>query len=164
MAAQDQALRTNAIKVKIDKQEDESMCRMCKNREETVTHIISECSKLAQLEYKKRHDNVAGAVHWSLCETYHIKHSEQWYQHMTEPVIETESVNILWDMNIQTDHVIEHRRPDIVVIDKDKKTALLIDIAVPADARVEEKEQEKMDRYQLPRLGKGAKEVMESGN
>jgi len=124
------------------------MCRMCKNREETVTHIISECSKLAQLEYKKRHDKVAGAVHWSLCETYHIKHSEQWYQHTAEPVIETDSVKILWDMNIQTDHVIEHRRPDIVVVDKHNKRALLIDIAVPADARVEEKEQEKMDRYQ----------------
>jgi len=84
-------------------------------------------------------------VHWSLCETYHIKRSEQWYQHTTEPVIETESIKILWDMNIQTDHVMEHRRPDIVVVDKDNKRALPIDIAVPADARAEEKEQEKID-------------------
>jgi len=121
---------------------------MCKNREETVTHIIRKCSKLAQLQYKKRHNKVAAAVHWSLCETYHIKRSEQWYQHTTEPVIETESVKILWDMNIQTDHVIEHRQPDIIVVDKDNKRELLIDIAVPADARVEEKEQERMDRYQ----------------
>jgi len=81
MAAQDQALQTNAIKVKIDKQEGEAMCSMCKNREETVTHIISDCSKLAQLQYKKRHDKVTEAVHWGLCETYHIKHSEQWYHH-----------------------------------------------------------------------------------
>jgi len=28
-------------------------------------------------------------------------------------------------MNIQTDHLTEHRRPDIVVTDKDNKTALL---------------------------------------
>jgi len=48
-------------------------------------------------------------------------------------------VKILWDINIQTDHVIEHGRPDIVVIDKDNKRALLIDIAVPEDAIVEEK-------------------------
>jgi len=48
------------------KDELEAMCRMCKNREETVTHIISECSKLAQLEYKKNHDKVDGDVHWSL--------------------------------------------------------------------------------------------------
>ena len=69
----------------------------------------SDCSNLAQLEYKKRHDKVVGAVHWSLCETYDIKHSEQWHQHTTEPVIEMQSVKILWDMNIQTHHVIEHR-------------------------------------------------------
>ena len=30
MAAQDQALRTNTTKVKIDKQEGEAMCRTCK--------------------------------------------------------------------------------------------------------------------------------------
>ena len=57
-------------------------------------------------------------------------------------------MKILRDMNIQTDHVIEHRRPDIIIVDKDNKRALLIDIAVPADARVEEKEQEMRDRYQ----------------
>jgi len=34
---------------------------MCKDREETIVHLTSECSKL---EYKKRHDKVAGAVHW----------------------------------------------------------------------------------------------------
>ena len=109
---------------------------------------VSKCSKLAHLEYKKRHDKVAGAVHWSLCETYHIKDFEQWYQHTAEPVIETQRVKILWDINIQTDHVIEHRRPDIVVVDIDKMRAFLIDIAVPGDATVEEKEQEKMDRFQ----------------
>jgi len=41
MAAEDQghqALRTNTIKVKIEKQEGEAMCRMFKNREESHTH------------------------------------------------------------------------------------------------------------------------------
>jgi len=108
MAAQDQALRTNAIKVKIDKQEGEATCRMCKNREETVTHIISGCCKLVQLgegiQEEARQSRRRCHI-WSLCETYHIKRSEQWYQHTTEPVIETENVKILWDMNIQTDHV-----------------------------------------------------------
>jgi len=55
---------------------------------------------------------------------------------------------ILWVMSIQMDCMIEHRRPDIIIDDKDNKRALLIDMTVPADATVEEKEQEKMDRYQ----------------
>ena len=48
---------------------------------------------------------------------------------MAEPVIETQNVNR------QTDHVIKHRRPDIVVVE-DNKMALLIDITVPGDTRV----------------------------
>ena len=48
-------------------------------------------------------------------------------------------MKIPWVISIQTEHVIEHRQPDIVVVDKDNKRALLMDIAVPADARVEEK-------------------------
>jgi len=55
-ATQDQALGTNAIQVKIDKkQQGEVKCRICKDREETVEQISSDCSKLTQLEYKKRH-------------------------------------------------------------------------------------------------------------
>jgi len=62
-AAQDQALRTSVIKVKIDKQKGDVRCRTCKDREETVVHLTSECSKLEQLEYKKKHDKVAEIVH-----------------------------------------------------------------------------------------------------
>ena len=33
-----------------------SKCRLCGDRDETMNHMISECSKLAQKEYKTRHD------------------------------------------------------------------------------------------------------------
>ena len=39
MAAQDQAIRTNSIKKHIDKQNILPECRMCGQREETVSHI-----------------------------------------------------------------------------------------------------------------------------
>ena len=52
LAAQDQAIRTNAIKVAIDKQDISPLCRMCKERGETIAHVISACPKLAQNEYK----------------------------------------------------------------------------------------------------------------
>ena len=45
MAAQEHALTTDAIKVKIDKQEGDVTCRMGKNREETITRLTSECIK-----------------------------------------------------------------------------------------------------------------------
>jgi len=56
IAAQDNAIRTNYIKAKIDKTQRNSKCRMCGDKDETINHIISECNKLAQREYKTRHD------------------------------------------------------------------------------------------------------------
>jgi len=57
-------------------------------------------------------------------------------------------MKLLWDINIQCDNVIEARRPDIVVINKKEKLCTIIDISVPADERVWEKEREKVEKYQ----------------
>ena len=56
IVAQDNAIRTNHIKARIDKTQQNSKCRLCGDRDETINHVISECSKLAQKEYKARHD------------------------------------------------------------------------------------------------------------
>ena len=45
---------------------------------------------------------------------------------MLEKVEETDRVKILWDFNIQTDHVTEHRRLDVVVLDKHEKMCRVI--------------------------------------
>ena len=37
-------------------------CRFCGDRDETANHIISECGKLEQEEYKSRHDWVRKAM------------------------------------------------------------------------------------------------------
>ena len=51
-------------------------------------------------------------------------------------------------MNTQTDHVIEARRPDMVVIDKAKNHCQIKDFAIPYDSRVEQNELEKKGKYQ----------------
>ena len=40
MAAQEQAIRTNTIKVKIDNTQAESKCRLCGKVDETVRHSV----------------------------------------------------------------------------------------------------------------------------
>ena len=62
--------------------------------------------------------------------------------------MENDEVKVLWDFNVESDHVIVHRRPDIVVLEKKEKNALLIDIAIPGNVRVAEKEEEKLMKYQ----------------
>ena len=57
MAAQNQSIRTNLVKARIDKSQED--CRkVCRKVDESIDHIVSGCSKLARKEYKRRHDNL----------------------------------------------------------------------------------------------------------
>ena len=52
---------------------------LCGETGETINHIRSECSKLAQREYKIGHGNVARMVHWILCEKCNLQKPEKRY-------------------------------------------------------------------------------------
>ena len=54
IAAQNNATRTNYVKAKIDWTQQNSRCSLFSDRNETINHIISKCSKRAQKEYKTR--------------------------------------------------------------------------------------------------------------
>ena len=149
MAAQDQALRTNAIKSRIDKQDVSPICRMCGKREESIAHVVAECEKLAQNQYKNwRHDRVGKVIHWELCKKYDFDCKEKWYDHIPEGVLENEKSKILWDFRIQTDQQLNHNRPDIVLHDKEKNECKIIDVSCPFDGRVIEREEEKREKYE----------------
>ena len=45
-------IKINYIETKIDNTQQNSKCRLCGDRDETIYHVISECSKLARKEYK----------------------------------------------------------------------------------------------------------------
>ena len=65
----------------------------CANRRfknEIIAHIVSACPKLAQKEYKRRHDNVGKAIHWDLSAKCGFERSEKWYDHVAESVLENE--------------------------------------------------------------------------
>ena len=148
VAAQDQAISTNSIRKHVFGEDVSPQCRLCGKFEETIAHIVSECPKLAQAEYKKwRHDQVARIIHWKLCEKWGFERGETWYKHIPEKVLESDSCKILWDFAIQTDKVMEHNRPDITVVDKVNRTCLLIDPSCPFDIRIEKKEDEKERNY-----------------
>ena len=91
-------------------------------------------------------------IHWLLSKKYNLECTDKWYQHSPEPVAENEEVKILWDFMIQTDRVIEHRRPDIVVVEKIGGKCFIIDIAVPDDHNVQHKELEKTKKYEDLRI------------
>ena len=115
IVAQDSAIRTNHIKARIDKTQQNSKGRLWGNRDETINHIISEWSKLAQREYKARHDWVSKVIHWEMCRKSKFDHTNKWYMHNPATVLENATHKLQWDFNIQTDHLIPARRPDLII-------------------------------------------------
>ena len=67
-------------------------------------------------------------------------------------MVENDSAKILWDFMVQCDIKIEHRKPDIIVIEKQKRICKIIDVACPGDHRLVEKGNEKLRRYSDLRL------------
>ena len=91
------------------------LCRLCKKADESIDHVVSGCSKLAQKECKRRHDNLGKIVHWKLARKCNLEAEDK------------------------------KRR---VAVDKKRRTCKIIDFAVPGDSRIEEKEKEKIEKYQ----------------
>ena len=83
VAAQNNAIRTNHIKTRIDKTQQNSKCRLCDDRDETHNHIISECRKLAQKQYKTRHNWLSKVIHWKLYKKLKFDHTNKWYIYNT---------------------------------------------------------------------------------
>ena len=144
ITAQSNAIRINYMKARIDKTHQKSKCRLYSDRDETINHIISKCSKLTQKEYKTRHDWVGKVIHRELCKKFKFDHTNKWYMHNPTFVLENDTHKLLWDFDIQTDHLISARRPDLIRINnKKKRTYKIVDFTVPADHRVKLKESEK---------------------
>ena len=106
---------------------------------------------LAQKEYKRKNDKVCLNIHWALRKKYGVKVGERWYEHKVESVIENDIVKILWDVCTQVDRQIEHRRPDIVVMENTKK-CFITDVAFPVDINLILKRNKKLDNYSELRL------------
>ena len=63
IAVPNNAIRINCIKVKIDNIHHDCKCKLCEDRDETVNHTISECSKFTQKVYQSRHDWMGKVIH-----------------------------------------------------------------------------------------------------
>ena len=147
-AIQEQAITTNYIRKHIFKTENCDLCIVCRAGKETIHHIISGCVALAITKYLQRHDNVCKYIHATHLEGHGFTNVlPKWYEHQPRCVEENESTKILWNFSIQTDHTILHNKPDIVIIDKVKNEATIIDVAIPNDQNLARKRLDKLRAY-----------------
>jgi hypothetical protein len=130
--------------------ETDSKCRFCHQFGETIDHIISACPILAKKQYIKRHDRVSAQLHFNIRkETWVQLDTKYLYEHLPKSAETSQEgkVTILWNQEIQTDRTIPNNKPDIVIGDYEKGTCMLIEVTIPGDRNVIQKEAETILKY-----------------
>jgi hypothetical protein len=64
-------------------------------------------------------------------------------------VYEEGDVTVLWNQAVHTDREVTANRPDIIIKNKKQKKCTLIDVAIPADRNVVQKEAEKRLKHKI---------------
>ena len=91
-------------------------------------------------------------IYWELRKKFKFDHANKRYMHNPESVLENEMLKIFRDFEMQTDHLISARRPQLVIVKKKKKEKEKEKRNLPFDYRVKLKENKKRDKYlDLPR-------------
>lgn len=149
LSIQDQVVHTRVYRKSILKEPLENVnCRLGCHQTETIQHIISGCSKLAQTAYLSRHNEVAKIIHQELTLRYkHTATRVPYYKYTPETIHSNNDNKLFWDSTVYTDRTITHNRPDIMVLEKTTKTLCIIDIGIPLDDNLEKVYQEKIHKY-----------------
>lgn len=147
-AIMDEVMLTNNYRKYIMKDGTVDICRACHRPGESIRHIISGCSRLANGEYLHRHNQVAKIIHQQLALKYKLVDSEvPYYKYVPDPVLENDHVTLYWDRSIITDRTIVANKPDIVVIDRLARRTMIVDITIPHDENLVKAEKEKQIKY-----------------
>ena len=74
---------------------------------------------------------------------------KHWYEHVPKSVETGQggNVTILWNQQAQIDRTIANNKPDITICDNEKRTCMLIDVAISGDRNVIKKEAENILKY-----------------
>ena len=71
--------KNKLVKARIGKSQGDSLYRVCREVDESIDHIVSDCSKLPQKECKRRDDNLGEIVLWKLARKYNFEGGDKWY-------------------------------------------------------------------------------------
>ena len=118
-----------------------------------INHIISECSKLAQKEYKTRHNWMTKVIYREMCKKSQFDYTNKWYMPNPASVLENDTNKLLGDFDIiciskslnigqKTTQLQQQQQQQ-----QKMRSSKLVDFTVPADIRIKLKESEKKDKY-----------------
>jgi hypothetical protein len=89
---------------------------------------------------------VCAQRHFNICKETGIQwNKKHWYEHVPKPAETGQegSVTLLWNQQFQTDRTILNSKPDIIIRDNEKRTCMLLDVAISGDRNVIKKKPRK---------------------
>ena len=99
--------------------------------------MISECSKLAQKEYKTRHGWVGKVIHWDIRKKSKFDHMNKLYMVNPAPVRGNNTHKLLWDFDIHgSPNLGQNITPNNNQQQQKKRIFKILDFAVPTDHRI----------------------------
>ena len=151
IAAENNAIRTNYIKSRINKTQQNSRFWLCGDRDEMINHIISECRKLALKMYEPRHDRLGKVIHRELFKIVKFDQTNMVYTQPqncpgegdTQTSLEFRDTNGSLNLG-QTNRPCNCQEQQK---QQKKRTFRIVDFVVPADQKVKLKESKKKDWY-----------------
>ena len=87
------------------------------------------------------------SIHLFLCNKYGLKSSKRIRLHSITEILANKNVEIRVDTRVKTDVKIPHDRPDILVLDKVKNEAIIIEVGITSQDRLKTYETEKLHKY-----------------
>ena len=130
-------------------------CRLGGKAQESVAHVLSGCSVLAQTKYLSRHNAALKILFFELLKSHQlIEVIPPWYSPtQPKPSYENEQATVYWDVPVYADHIEVHaNRVDARIVDKENQTVTLLEMSCPWVENREQKEKEKTLKYAPLRL------------
>ena len=145
-AMQEQEIATKAIGKRREKDPTiNAKCRLCDSQDETVLHALGSCPSLSSNLYKTaRHDNVG---QHNVEEIVKQENKESTNRKRPESVTVIGNKEIWWNMPIKTANKVEYNRPDVVIWNRETKVCHLVEISVPLDINISNRQVVKRDKY-----------------
>ena len=115
-------------------------CTQCGFFTETVSHIMNGCREMKNM-YQKRHNRVVDMLHSKICATKTISEN-------VKVIKDSVITPVMFDEQASRQHFMcPATRPDIVLINHDEKTALIIEFSSPFDSFLGKCYDEKFSKY-----------------
>ena len=130
-----------------------STCRLCKEGNETVKHILSNCKYFLNTAYIRRHDKTLQHILFKfLTKKQFISRCPPWYSNVNiKPIYDNDEATITWDIpeytGYESNEDIRPPRPDGKIVMHKERKIYVLENSIPWVENRSTKYEEKEDKY-----------------